>query len=112
MNTPSTTTTSPTPATTTSQQHDEHTTQQPQNDQTTNPTRTTRTKIREQYTPRHHDLLVILTDPAGSVGCVLCAVALHAEDVVLDWGLGPAHRDCHDHARTDGVGEHATGRPC
>lgn len=72
------------------------TTQQTQNDHPNSSTRTTRAKITEQYTPRHHDLLVILTDPAGSVGCVLCAITLHADNAVVDCGLGPEHRDCHD----------------
>ena len=94
----STTTTAPT----TTHQHDDSTTQ---NDQPATITTTTRTKITEQYTPRHHDLLVILTDPAGSVGCVLCAITLHADDAVVDCGLGPAHRDCHDH-------EQHAGCPC
>jgi hypothetical protein len=53
--------------------------------------------------------LVILTDPAGSLGCVLCAITLHADDLVIDCGLGPEHRDCHDD-RADG--EQAAERPC
>ena len=84
-------------APTTTQQHDENTSQQPQNDHHNSTTTTTRAKITEQYTPRHHDLLVILTDPAGSVGCVFCAITLHGDDAVVDCGLGPEHRDCHDH---------------
>ncbi|MDT0348134.1 hypothetical protein [Pseudonocardia charpentierae] len=41
---------------------------------------------------------MILTDPAGSVGCVLCAITLRVDDdAVVDCGFGPEHRDCHDH---------------
>lgn len=92
------TTTSTTSATTTTptQQHDQNTTHKPQNDHHSSTTRTTRTKITEPYTPRHHDLLVILPDPAGSVGCVLCAITLHADDAVIDCGRGPQHRSCAD----------------
>lgn len=90
------------------QQH-ENTTQQPNNDHQNSTSRTTRTKIREQYTPRHHDLLVILPGSAGPLGCVLCAITLHADDAVIDCGLGPEHRDCHVDRAGD---EHAARRPC
>lgn len=82
--------------------------QQHHSENPTSTTRTTRTKIREPYTPRHHDLLVILPGSAGPLGCVLCAITLDADDLVIDCGLGPEHRDCHD-VRPDG--EHV-GRPC
>lgn len=90
-----------TTAPTTHHHHDSTT----HNDQPETITSETRTKITEQYTPRHHDLLVILTDPAGSVGCVLCAITLRADDAVVDCGRGPEHRDCHDH-------EQHAGCPC
>jgi hypothetical protein len=65
---------------------------------------------KDDGTPRHHDLLVILTGPAGSVGCVLCAITLYPDDVVIDCGLGPEHRACHD---DDPADEHAAaGRSC
>jgi hypothetical protein len=76
------------------------------NENPTSTNSTTRTKIREQYTPRHHDLLVILP---GYAGCVLCAITLHADDLVIDCGLGPEHRGCHD---DQADAEHAAGRPC
>lgn len=92
--------------TTTSTQQHKNTTQQTQNDHQNSTTRTTRTKITEPYTSRHHDLLVILPGSAGPLGCVLCAITLNADDVVIDCGCGPEHRHCHDGR------EHAARRPC
>ena len=99
-------TTPHTPATTTTTQPTS-TDQQHHNDDPNSTSRTTRTKIREQYTPRHHDLLVILPSSAGPLGCVLCTIILHADDVVIDCGVGPEHRGCHDDDLTAGAVRHA-----
>src|SRR4051794_15127808 len=95
-----TTTTTPETITTRAKNDQKSTTQQTQNNRQNLTTRTTTTKIRERCTPRHHDLLVIVPGPDGPIGCAICALVLDLECTVIDCGVGPEHRSCHDEERS------------
>lgn len=83
-----------------------------QNHQQATTTSTTRTKIRERYTPRHHDLLVAVPGPDGPHGCAVCAAVVDLEEAMIDCGVGPEHRQCHDDDLSDELPIVHLSAPC